>query len=225
MTALTGRASALIVRGPMGILKGTATFSRYRIEPDAKGSKEGKKDLAKALRLRAFQPLEPGGEDERAQGFVELENRDLSDFSPGALYEGAFALFAYRIDEVRIPSDAIRQRLDAWSTRFEDENQRPASKKEKSDAKQEIRFTLKSQYPLSTKVFEVSLNTEDGHAQIWAGSRKAVDEVQAAVEQALSVKLVPVAPAAVAVELGISDKALSPTAALSLPEEVTNGRS
>jgi recombination associated protein RdgC len=208
---------------PMPILKGAATFSRYRVEVDSKSEKQGKKELAKALKLRAFEPLDPKGEDERSSGFVELENKNGTSFSAGALYEGEYALFAYRIDEVRVPAAAIRAEMDSWEQRFVAEHERPPVKKEKSEAKEELRFTLKTRYPVSSKTFEVSWHVEEGHAQIWAGSRKAVDEVQAAVEEALGVKLVPVAPLTIAGELGISEKALTPTAALSMDEEATNG--
>ncbi len=208
----------------MPLLKGTATFSRYRVEPSGRAvtstqdKKRPKTDIAKALRLHAFQPLERDGEDERAQGFVELADRNRSEFSAGATYQGDFALFSYRVDEIRIPSAAVRSELEAWQQRFVSENQRPPGKKEKSAAKDEIRHTLKSRYPVATKTFDVSMNLENGHAQLWAGSRKAVDELQDAVEQALGVKLVPVSPLTVAQQLGIAEKALSPTPALSMPD-------
>jgi len=233
----------------MPILKGSASFSRYQIEAPAragqasqasqartkpakaqgKGQKpKGKEtlaELAAALKLRAFAPLDRESEGERAQGFVEFANRGQSDFSPGALYQGDFAVFAYRVDEVRIPSAAIRSELEAWSQNFVAENQRPPGRKEKSDAKGEIKHTLKSRYPLASKTFEVSLNLKTGHAQLWAGSRKAVDELQAAVEQALSVKLVPIAPLTLLAGLGIAEKSLTPTPALSNAEsgEVVDG--
>lgn len=203
----------------MPILKGTATFSRYRVEHEGKDAKRALKDLAKALQLRAFQPLERDGKDERSQGFVELEHKDQTEFSTGALYEGDFALFTYRVDEVRVPSAALRASLEAWAQAFEVENKRAPGRKEKSDAKEELKHTLKSRYPVTTKTFDVSWNVETEHAQIWAGSRKAVDEVQAAVEQAFSVKLIPVAPVTIAPQLGIPEKALAPTPAFSNAEE------
>lgn len=199
----------------MPILRGAATFSRYRVEHDGKSSK---KDLSRALKLRAFQPLERGGEEERAEGFVELADTSATGFTAGALHEGEFAVFAYRIDEIRIPSAVVRAELQSWEARFAEENQRPPSRKEKSERKEELKHTLRSRYPISTKTFDVSWNHDTDHLQIWAGSRKAIDLVQAAVEQALSIKLVPVAPVTVAQELGLSDKALQPTPALSLEE-------
>jgi recombination associated protein RdgC len=207
----------------MPILKGAATFSRYRVEVDSKSEKQGTKDLTKALKLHAFEPLDRKGKDERSQGFVELEDKDGVSFSKGAVYEGPYAVFAYRIDEIRVPASALRSEMDSWEQAFVAEHERPPGKKEKAEAKEELRFTLKTRYPVATKSFEVSWHTEEGHAQIWAGSRKAVDEVQAAVEEALGVKLIPVAPVTIAEELGIAEKALSPTAALFMDEEAAHG--
>ena len=199
----------------MPIQKGSASFSRFRVE----AQKGHPKDLAKALRVKAFQPLEPAAQEERAQGFVELGNKNLVEFAPGDLYQGPFAIFAYRVDEVKIPSAAIKAELEQWEQKFEAEHERKPGKKEKNDAKAELRHTLKSRYPLSSKSFEVSWHVEAGSVQLWAGSRKAVDEVQVALEQAFAVKLIPVAPVTVAAELGISEKSLSPTPQLSMPEE------
>jgi recombination associated protein RdgC len=78
-----------------------------------------------------------------------------------------------------------------------------------------------------SRTYDVSWNLDSGQLQIWAGSRKAVDEVEAAIEQAFKVKLVPLVPVAVAAALGISEKSLAPTPALSLPDaraEVTHGQ-
>jgi DNA recombination-dependent growth factor C len=227
----------------MPLLKGAATFTRYRVEPDAKSQDSSggkiakaaakgkhapykpKTELAKLLKARAFVALEPGGEEERAQGFCEQGHKDRLDFTPGALYEGEFALFSYRIDEVRIPSAQVKAELEAWQQQFEVAEQRKPSRKEKLDRKGEIRHTLKSKYPITTKLFDVSWNLETGYLQVWAGSRKAIDEVSVAVEQMLSAKLVAVAPVTVALDLGIPDGSLMPTAQLSNPDdsEAANG--
>jgi DNA recombination-dependent growth factor C len=203
----------------MPILKGSASYSRYRVDLSGKGATKAKKELTATLSARAFVPLEPGGEKERAQGFVELADPLKTEFSGAATFEAEFALFAYRVDEVRIPAVAVRQALEAWTAAFEQENGRKPGKKEKADAKQELRHTLKSRYPLSTKTFDVSWNLEADYLSIWAGSRKAIDEVQAAVEQAFGAKLVPVAPVPLAIQLEIAESALVPTPALSMPEQ------
>jgi recombination associated protein RdgC len=207
----------------MPLQKGSASFSRFRVEHDGKQSKSLKKDLpaaiGKSLAAHAFEPLDRKSEDERASGFVELADKNGTRFSASDTFTGPFAVFALRIDEVRIPAAAIRAELETWEQAFVKENERKPGKKEKADAKQEIRHTLKSRYPLSSKLHEVNWNLDTGHAQLWAGSRKAIDEVQDAVENAFSVKLVPIAPVTIAPEMGIADKALTPTPALSMLEE------
>ena len=207
----------------MPLLKGAATFTRYRVEPEPKSAKptkgpyQPKTDLAKLLKLRVFVPLEPGGEEERAQGVCELGHKERLEFNPGALYQGEFALFSYRIDEVRIPSAQVKAELESWQQQFEAAEQRKPSRKEKLDRKGEIRHTLKSKYPITTKFHDVSWNLETGYLQIWAGARKAIDEVSVAVEQLLGARLVAVAPVTVALDLGVPDGSLLPTQELSNP--------
>jgi recombination associated protein RdgC len=202
----------------MPILRGATTFSRYRVESEKSTSPAWKRTIPAMLRARAFVPLQLEGPDERAAGFVELQDRDHWDFAPGSIYETEYALFSLRVDEVRIPNAVIKDQLERWKKEFERENQRPPGKKEKSDAKQEIRQRLRTRFPLSTRTLDVSWNIDSGQLQIWAGSRKAVDEVEAAIEQAFSVKLVPLVPVVVAGDLGIPEKALAPTPDLSLPD-------
>lgn len=206
----------------MSLLKGSATLLRFRATGDHLA--KAKKELGRSLKLRAFVPLEPGGEAERAQGFVEFGHKDRSAFHAGALFEGEFALFSYRIDEVRIPAAAIRSELEAWEARFNDAEKRAPSRKEKKDAKEEIRHTLKSRYPISSKLFEITWEQEGDAVNVFCGSRKVVDEIQAAIEQATSVKLVPLAPVTLAHELEIPEQSLTPTPALTLPEgEASHG--
>jgi recombination associated protein RdgC len=211
----------------MPILRGATTFSRYRVETDKPPSPAWKRTLPAALRARAFEPLKPDAPEERSAGFVELHDRDQSQFTPGTLYELEYALFSLRVDEVRIPASVIKDQLERWTKVFQAENERLPGRKEKNDAKLEIRSRLRTRFPLATRTFDVSWNLDSGQLQIWAGSRKAVDEVEAAIELAFKVKLVPLVPVTVATALGIAEKSLMPTPALSLPDaqqEASHGK-
>jgi recombination associated protein RdgC len=201
----------------MPIQRGSATFSRFRV---ARAGRT-RKDLAEQLRAHAFEPLDLADKEERAEGFVELGDRDAVEFSPGAVHLGDVAVFSFRIDEVKIPSAAVRTALEAWSRAFERENGRPPGRKEKADAKGELKHSLRSRYPLATRTVDVSWDRKSDVLEIWAGSRKAVDEVEAALEKALSLELVQITPAAVAARLELAVEALQPSAALSI--EVDHG--
>lgn len=202
---------------PMPILKGAATFSRFRVETEGRAPADWKRSIPRALKLRAFVPLRADAPEERTQGFVELADKESVDFSVGAVHEGDWALFTYRVDEVRIPASAVRAELEKWVKRFQEEHERLPGKREKTDAKAEIRHTLRARFPISTKTFDVSWNLDAANLQVWAGSRKAVDEVVGAVEQAFKVRLVPVVPITLAAALKIPEKSLNPTPALSMP--------
>ena len=65
-------------------------------------------------------------------------------------------------------------------------------------------------------VLSLSWNLDEARLQVWAASRKAIEEVTGALEQAFKLRLVPVVPVTVAARLGIPEKALAPTPALSM---------
>lgn len=204
----------------MPILRGTATFARFQVELKKSGAKpDWKNVVAPALQSRPFTPLVRTEEEERSVGFVELEDHDAQEFSPATLYQGEWALFSWRVDEFRIPAFQMKSELERWSKSFELENERPPGRKEKLDAKQVLRQTLKATAPIVTRTFDVSWNLNSMQLYVWAASRTVVEEIQDVLEQALDVKLRPLVPVVMAELLGHSDKSLMPTPALSMPEK------
>jgi recombination associated protein RdgC len=213
-----------MVRAPMPVLRGSVTFARFRSET-GKRPKETRKWLVRGLDRGAFEPLDrTRGDEDRSAGFVVLEDPDSTDFSSGVLEAGR-ALFAWRVDTIQVKAAAVRAELDRWTAAFADEHRRPPTRGEKAGAKDEIRHRLRSRQPPSTRVLDVSWNLDGGELQIWAASRKAVDEIAAAIEAAFEVKLAPQSVGAQALRAGIAESALGPTAALVglAREEVSRG--
>ena len=202
----------------MPILKGAVSFARFRVETESNTPKDWKKQFDRALKARAFTPLPPDGPEERTQGFVELADTDLIEFGPGTVHEGEHALFAYRVDEVRIPGAVLKAELERWTKQFQKDHERLPGKREKTDAKAELRQALRGRFPPSTRTVDVAWHVEAGEVCLWTTRRKAIDEVQSAVEQAFKLRLVPVVPVTVALRLGIAEKSLAPTPQLSMPE-------
>jgi recombination associated protein RdgC len=202
-----------MVRAPMPILRGSVTFARFRTE-SAKLPKDTRRWLTRGLERGAFEPIDVDrGEDDRSAGFVSLEDPDSTDFGSGVLEAGR-ALFAFRIDTIRVKASAVRPELDRWAAAFANEHRRPPTRGEKATAKDEIRHRLRKRQPPTTRVFDVSFGLEAGELQIWAASRKAVEEVAAAIEAAFEVKLAPLSAGAQAVRAEIAESALTPTAEL-----------
>jgi recombination associated protein RdgC len=197
----------------MPVLRGSVTFARFRSEA-GKLPRDTRRWLARSLARGAFEPIDvQRGEDDRAAGFVPLEDPDSTDLSAGVL-ERDHALFAWRIDTIRVKAAAVRAELDKWAAAFEQERRRAPTRGEKATARDELRHRLRSRQAPTTRVFDVSWNLEAGELLVWAASRKVVDEVVAAVEAAFEVKLAPTSVSAQAVRAGIAEAALAPTAEL-----------
>lgn len=202
-----------MVRAPMPVLRGSITFARFRSET-ARRPQDTRRWLVRGLARGAFEPLDPAqGDEERSAGFVTLEDPESTDFSSG-LIEAGRALFAFRVDRIQVKGAAVRVELERWAAAFQSEHRRPPTRGEKAGAKDELRHFLRKRTPPTTRVFDVSWALDSGEVLIWAASRKAVEEIAAALEQALELKLAPCSVGAQALRAGLSEKALAPTAAL-----------
>jgi recombination associated protein RdgC len=207
----------------MPLLAGAVTFARFRASLPKGGAADAKRWLASGLRRHAFQPLAPGGEEARAAGFVEVHDADATAFGVGAVFHGEHALFAWRVDAVRVPPAAVKAELARWIAAFEGEHARPPDRREKAAARAAVRQALRERTAPVTRVYDVSLDLRAREVLVWAASRKTVDEIAAAIEQAFGVGLDGHAPAAIAAWSGSDPDALAPTVALVGVEGVQAG--
>ncbi|NBD09559.1 MULTISPECIES: recombination-associated protein RdgC [Corallococcus] len=198
----------------MPVLRGAVTFSRFRTEPAKDAPSDVKRWLTKGLKSHAFEPIDRRSEEERAAGFVELENPEASEFSTTHLFYGEYALFAFRIDTLKVPASLMKSELDKWSAAFANENGRPPARAEKNKQRAELKQLLRQRAVPRTSVLDVTWNLKTQQVQIWAASRKTVDEIAVALEGALAVKVIGITPASMAQRAGIDEKALGPTAEL-----------
>lgn len=194
----------------MPIRRGSVSFARFRLS--AAAPKDAKRWLQKGLRRKAFEPIDVRGDDERTAGFVELEAPDAAAFEVGGLFLGLHALFSWREDKLRVPPAQLRAQLSRWATDFEAQHGRPPGRREKAEQKDTARKALRKSLAPTTKLSEVSLDLASGDVFVWASSRRVVEEVQAALEEALERRLHMRAPAAFVDEATLD--ALTPTAAL-----------
>ena len=206
-----------LVPRAMPLLKGSVSFTRFRADLRREGNAAQAERWLEGLRLRAFEPIAVQGEEERAAGFVELENHGATDFAPSAAFQGDWLVFAWRIDTIRISASQLREELAAWAQAFENENERPPSRFERSEAKAALRKELRAVTPPATKVFDVAWNLQTGLLQVFCLSRKIVDEIQAAIEKAFDVTLLPRSPQVIFDEEGLQDAHVKPTPELCWP--------
>lgn len=176
----------------MPIRRGSISCSRFLVEGGI--PKDPKKWLTHALKKSAFEPIDPKGDEERAAGFVELEDENATDFAGPTVFEGEHALFAWRVDKVRIPGAAVRAQLQEFAQKYEAKNGRPPSRGQKTEQKELIRRSLRSKTAAVTKVSDVSVDLKSKHVLVWASSVGIVDEVQSALELGLETRLIPRTP-------------------------------
>lgn len=177
----------------MPIRRGAISCSRYRLLGDV--PKDVRRWVIKALNARAFEAIDPKGDDDRASGFVELEDDRATGFAPGSVFDGGYALFSWRVEKIRIPASAMRGELSAWAQKFEAKNGRAPGRREKGEQKDAIRKTLRAKTEPSVKVLDVSFELKTNEILVWGTSRGIVEEVQIALEEQLEVRLVPRVPA------------------------------
>ena len=175
----------------MPIRKGSISCSRFLVEGGVPNAVE--KWLVPALKKSAFEEIDPKGDEERAAGFVELEDENATTFGTG-LFEGEHALFAWRVDKIRIPGGTVRAELAEFAKKYEAKNGRAPSRGQKTEQKELIRRGLRSKTPAVTKTHDVSLDLRAKQVLVWASSTGIVEEVQNALELGLETKLVPRTP-------------------------------
>jgi recombination associated protein RdgC len=193
----------------MPLLSGSATFSRFTVEPP---SGDPRRWLSRGLAKGAFEPLDlQRGEEDRSAGFVEREDADATRFAMGSLAVGEWAIFSWRIDTVAVRASAVKAELSRWEAAFVAKQRRPPARAEKAEARESIKRELRLRTPLSTRTFDVSWNLQTGELLAWVGSRKVVEEIAAAIEGAFEAKLTPASPAALAARGGAVLEKLGPT--------------
>lgn len=203
----------------MPILRGAVTFARYRVEFKEDAPKDLRKHFLSALQGHLFEPIDRKSDEDKSEGFVEVENNDSTEFPSSALFYGHRALFAWRIDTLKVSSSQLKEELDRWLQTFEAENARKPSRAEKAERKAAIRQMLRSRAEPITRVHDIAWNLETERLQIWSASRKIIDEIAGTLESAFGVTMILAAPGAVATAEGLAEDALLPTPALSTAEE------
>jgi recombination associated protein RdgC len=171
----------------MPIRRGSVSCSRFLLEDGI--PKDVKKWLTHALKRHAFEPIDPKGDEERAAGFVELEDEGATTFAAGTLFEGEHALFAWRVDKIRLPTATVRAELEEFSRKYEAKNGRAPSRGQKAEQKELIRRGLRAKTAAATKTFDVSIDLKSKHVLVWASSATVVEEVHSALEQGLQTRL------------------------------------
>ena len=173
----------------MPLQPGAVTFARYTVEHPDKPPADLRRWFAKGLAARAFEPLDPKDEEDRAAGFAELEDPEQTAFATGSVHFGTRALFTWRIDQRRISAAQLRGELDKWARQFERDQGRAPARREKTERKNALRQKMRQEAVPVTKTHDVAWDLKSNRLQIWSASRKVVEEIAVAIEEGFGVRL------------------------------------
>ncbi len=198
----------------MALRSGSVTLARFRTAPPKQRGADLKRFVLKGLRAHHFEPLDPArAEDDRAAGFVELADAEATGFD-GEVLQGDLALFAWRVDTLKVPGAEVKAAVARWAGAFQAEHGRPPARREKAEAAGGFKEALRRKVTPSSRVHDVAWNLVSGELQVWSGSRKTVEEIAEAVAAAFQVKPVALTAGARAEEAGLGEGRLRPTPAL-----------
>lgn len=194
----------------MPALDGSISFARFYVEGDAPSGKQ----LQASLCGHAFKPLRADEGEDRAEGWVELEDPDQTAFAPERMLFDGVLIIRHRTDRLQVPAPLLKRRLEEWARAYTRDNGRPPPRGVKKEQKELLHQQLRRQAFPQSKTVDISWRLDTGELWIWATSRKQIDELIAQLEDTFGLHLSPRGPEALtALALG-PDDALVPTAAL-----------
>jgi recombination associated protein RdgC len=198
----------------MPILGGSVSFARFRVVFGDERPKDLRRWLSKGLKRRAFEPIDRRSDEERAAGWVELHDPDATELTPTRLAHGERLLATWRVDKLQVPKQPLKAQLDAWIRHHSDTHGEPPKRVQIREQKDLIYRQLRDRaFPIS-RTFDLSWSVARDEVWVWSTSRKVVEEIQIALEEALEVSLQPLGPAARFQEGGVDPADLVPTAEL-----------
>ena len=126
----------------MGLLKGTLTFSRYRLPGDLPARFHDLID--RQIKKHAFQELSVASE-EKSSGWTSLENILDTRFEQANYAIGDYLAFSCRMDRKIIPPSLLKLRLLEAEKKILSRSRKYISKDQRDEIKERIRLELLSQ--------------------------------------------------------------------------------
>lgn len=195
----------------MPVLKGAVTFARFRVGRDKDAPKDLKRSLANALRRNAFEALDPTSDEDRAAGWVELEDHDATELSPSRFLYGDFLMVTWRVDTLRVPTNRVNAELDRWVRQHEAEKGEAPTRTSKKAQKELILKKLRRQAFPVTRTYDLTWNLEKDLIFVWSSARKIIDEIAIALEDGFGLRLYAQSPGALAEAAEIPGEDIPPT--------------
>jgi len=176
----------------MGLLKGSVTFSRYRIVgalPD-----HFPEFFNERIRRYAFQTVWRTT-DEKAAGWTSVENGLDTDFPYASYAQGRYMLFSLRIDRKSVAPSLLRLRiLEAERKQLAESGQKKLYREQREAIQESVRLELLGKTLPVPAFHEICWSVPDNVLTFCCLSDKVVGDLQELFRESFSLGLCPYAP-------------------------------
>jgi hypothetical protein len=176
----------------MGLLKGSVTFSRYRIAgtlPD-----HFPEFFNERIRRHAFQTVWRTT-DEKAMGWTSVENGLDTDFPYASYAQGRYMLFSLRIDRKSVAPSLLRLRiLEAERKQLAENGQKKLYREQREAIRESVRLELLGKTLPVPSFHEICWSVTENVLTFCCLSDKVAGELQELFRECFSLDLAPYAP-------------------------------
>jgi len=176
----------------MGLLKGTLTFSRYRLQEPLPGNFNDL--LHRQIKRFAFRELPLAGE-EKSSGWTSLENVLDTQFEYANYSVGDYVAFAFRLDRKSVPPALLKIRyLEAEKKTLAAKAKKFLSKGEREEIKERIHLELLSKTFPVPSFFDVCWSLSQNWVIFGSFSPKVTEEFEKLFKKSFNLTLSPLVP-------------------------------
>jgi recombination associated protein RdgC len=176
----------------MGLLKGTLSFSLYRLE----GSLPAQADdyIARQLKAFAFRNISLTSE-EKAIGWTSIENVLETDFEGAKYIWGDYLMLALRIDRKTVPPSLLKIRLlEAEQDFLAETGQKRIYREQRDDLRERVHLELFSKSQPIPAFYEFCWSLSQKTLLLCSLSEKVIDDFQDFFKQTFSLSVYPYTP-------------------------------
>ena len=176
----------------MGLLKGTLTFSRYRLQEPLPANFNDL--LHRQIKRFAFRELPLAGE-EKSSGWTSLENVLDTQFEYANYSVGDYVAFAFRLDRKSVPPALLKIRyLEAEKKTLAAKAKKFLSKGEREEIKERIHLELLSKTFAVPSFFDVCWSLSQNWVIFGSFSPKVTEEFEKLFKKSFNLTLSPLVP-------------------------------
>lgn len=187
----------------MGALRGSISYSRFFVRGEMPASFHG--PFLKAVRVRAFRPLEAAEEDDERMGWCAIEEPFDLDLDHGKVFSNEYLNLGLRVDRWMIPKPLFKAHFaDAERAHLEKRGREKLSRREKDELKVFVGRRLRKQVLPAMRVWDLSWNLNAGVVRFWSRSQKSIDRLIEIFGATFKLELVVDSPYVSATRLGLS---------------------